>query len=104
MGEDNIHHKKTPKHGAANTAFSLSGAKRALVDNIKDWALVKLGAGGGGGKVFLLKSSLKRPLSTLAAGYQCSPAQLSLWPPHWHIWGWLLPSWTFNLFTELIFQ
>lgn len=48
MGEDNIHHKKTPKHGAANTAFSLSGAKRALVDNIKDWALVKLGAGGGG--------------------------------------------------------
>lgn len=43
MGEDNIHHKKNPKHGAANTAFSLPDAKRALVDKVKDWALVKLG-------------------------------------------------------------
>lgn len=64
MGEDNIHHKKTPKHGAANTAFSLSGAKRALVDNIKDWALVKLGAGGGGGR-FFFSSHLSRDLCPL---------------------------------------
>lgn len=60
MGEEKIQHKNPPKHGAANTAFSIPDAKRALVDKGND--------GRYPNQVFLLKSPLRRPLVHWSSG------------------------------------